>query len=512
MRGSVAVAFVAGWHARERGRTAMRLHRLLSGSAGWVSQFSERDAGRDRIAGQSSHTHFERLFARYQTMPTPTQVPPHGRPPYGQPRPRRKLVTGIAAGAAAAVVVAGFLAALALRGSGPSVAATPVPRHTATTAARPTATTSATPGTTTTPAPSTFVCANPTGSQMVYAYVRGDGNLYVVQGCSTPRQVAVGMPYPQPLAWSPSNSYLMVDTQLPNGEENIIAVNAVTGQHYPTGFTRDYTPNLAPGDTAHIFIGWLDDKTLLGVNVPITSTNASGDPIGPMTLVEVDLFGGKQHIITKIMWAASFAVRDNSRYVFYSGYQSTSEGGAYLHRVDLVTGMDTKLVPLGIAGHGPCQGTPICPWAAPWDVTADGVHVVYHNPGPSSTPSDTNFPKDSPLFYANVNGSGATRPFGSKLASGLTTPVISPDGRYMVAAGGNFTPDPFGPPQTGIAQLSGGYNIVNGSFQTWRGDSQAMVLLSSSNGSSSSMLYALANDTTYPLEANAQGYTYVWGN
>jgi len=441
------------------------------------------------------------------TVVTPVSIPEHGHPSYQQPRPRRKLVTGIAAGLVAALVVAGFLAALASRGSGSSVAATAVPGHTATAASQPTNTAAATPGTTTTPTPSAFVCANPAGSQMVYAYVRGDGNMYVVKGCALSGRIAGSAPYAHPVAWSPSNQYLMVDEPQSQGGDQVFAIDTVSGQRYVTDFSQDYGTGASPGDTAHIFIGWLDDYSFLGVNVPITQQATSGAPIGPMTVVKVDLFNRKQFAVTKITWAASFAVRDNGKYLFYSGYQSAGEGGAYLHRIDLTTGTDTKLVPLGIAGPGPCQGTPVCPWTAPWDVTADGAHVFYHNPGPTSTPNDTNIPTDTPLFYANVDGSGATKPFGSKLASGLTTPVLSPDGRYVVASGSNYTPNQFGQSQIGFAQISGGYQIINGNFQAWRSDSQAMVLQSNDG---SLMLYTVGDTTTRKLEANASSY--VWGN
>lgn len=444
------------------------------------------------------------------TVVTPAQAPSRGQPPYQQqqqPRPRRKLVAGIAAALAAALVVAGFLTVLASRGNGPSIAATPVPHQTATTAPLPTNTASATPAATTAPASATFVCANPAGSQMVYAYVRGDGNLYIVKGCALSGALLPGVAYAHPLAWSPSNRYLMVDEPTAQGSDQVLALDTTTGQHYPTGFSQDFSRDAGAGDTAHIFIGWLDDYSFLGVNVPITQNATSGAPIGPMTVVKVDLFNGKQSAVTTITWAATFAVRDSGKYLYYSGFQSASEGGAYLHRVDLAAATDTKLVPLGIAGPGPCQGTPVCPWTAPWDVTADGTHALYHNPGPTTTPSDTNIPPDSPLYYANVDGSGATKPFGSKLAAALTTPVFSPDGRFVVAAGSNYTANQFGTSQTGLAKLGGGYQIVNGGFQTWRGDSQAMVLVSS-NGTY--VLYTLSDGTTRPLETNAQSY--VWGN
>src|SRR5262249_3130825 len=144
----------------------------------------------------------------------------------------------------------------------------------------------------------------------------------------------------------------------------------------------------------------------------------------------------------------------NGRYLFYGGYQSKTEGQAYLHRIDLTTGTDTRLVPLGIHGNGGCPVTPICGWTAPWDVTGDGSHILYHNPGPTSFPSDVTSPKDTPIIYAKVDGSAATKPFGSQLALSLTGPVFSPDGAYAAAASSSYTgSDPFTPSQVKLVHL-----------------------------------------------------------
>ena len=135
------------------------------------------------------------------------------------------------------------------------------------------------------------------------------------------------------------------------------------------------------------------------------------------------------------------------------------------------------------------------------------AHVAYHNPGPSSTPSDTNTPKDTPIYYANIDGSNATRPFGKLLASGITTPVFSPDGRYLVATGSVYTQVPYTAPQLALATIGGSYKLINGQFMAWRGDSQAMVLEA---GDGSIVLYSLASGTTRKIEAGS--FLYLWGH
>jgi hypothetical protein len=108
---------------------------------------------------------------------------PGGRAPRD---PRRRALAGVAAALVAALVIAGFAAVFALR---------PHPAEVSTPTAQPSVTVQSTvtpqPTATTTPQPSAFVCANPQGSNMTYAYTRGDLNVYAVTGCGTPRQLTI---------------------------------------------------------------------------------------------------------------------------------------------------------------------------------------------------------------------------------------------------------------------------------------------------------------------------------
>ena len=462
---------------------------------------------------------------------TPSRTAPNasGRFPQGSSQPpsrRRRTFAGLAAAVAAALIVVGFLALLAPR---LGLFTTTGPHHQQTATAAPNATgspqvttTTTTGATATTSGVGAFICANPAGSSMVYAYTRADHNLYIVKGCNQPQEITgithanPGHTYtdPYPLAWSPSNRYLMAtayDSNSPSGNQTVFAVDAQTLAVTPTRYTADYG-NLQPGDTAYLFIGWLDDATFLGAHVPIIQTSG-GEGIGALSLYRVNAQTGveiAQATLPKITWASNFALRDNGQSLFYSGYQSTQEGGAWLHRVNLATGADTKIVPLGIAGQGPCQGTPICPWTAPWDVTADGAHIVYHNPGPTTTPSDIHTVPDSPLYFANADGSGAMELSGNLLATNLTAPIFSPDGRYITVSAGFKDQSPGESPVIRLAPVNGGaVKEVNGLFNMWRADSQAMVI-APNVGPNTLALYTLATGAIMPLEYNSNFY--VWGN
>lgn len=478
------------------------------------------DDGRDAGATTSGAT------PSATSVPTwPSPAPPPRGPRHGG---RRRLFAGVAAAVSVVLVVlvvAGFTVALNLRGATPpssatthallatatagahateSAAATSTAASTSSSVPTPTTATSGTPN------PATFVCANPAGSSLVYAYQNQSGAIFTVTGCSAPKVVyAAGLA--SPLAWSPSNRYLAVDAQPTVGTaftlDTVMLVDTQAGTVSRTRFSLNYGLDPSVGQTYRIFIGWLDDATFLGAVVPVASGH-SDLVTGPASIVRVNAATQQETKVATVPWFADMKVRDSGKYLFYGGYQSGSTGQGALHRLDLTTGQDTQLVPLGFAGQAGCQGTPLCNWTAPWDVRADGTGVVFHNPGPTKPWTDTYQPPDSPLYLDNVGASSQSSPIVTKLATSLTIPVISPDGAYVATTGASYDPaNPFSHPQTGLTQFGGTTTtLVDGSLIAWRGDSRAIVLMYT-NGP---LLYNLSSGTTTLLQAGTSSY--IWGN
>ena len=445
-------------------------------------------------------------YPPYESFPSypPNQSYPPTRPP--QRSRRSRALAGVAAVVAATIIVAGFLALYAAHGTRPATTTTPTPHETATVS--PTESATATPGADSTPQAGAFICANAPGSSLTYVYRRGDLKLYTVTGCGQPR--ALPLPaYSYPLAWSPSNRYLAI--QAPPSDPNsmgpypLVIYDTSNGQTLTTKFDAGYPSDASPGTTLRIFIGWVDDNTFLGAVQPVVSGNTTG-PLGVSTIVKVNLATQAETTVGKVAWfAATKMVAPN--YLFYGGLKNTSEGQAHLHRLDLNTGADTQLVPIGEYGNGGCQVGIFCNWTAWWDVSPDGAHVLYHNPGPTTFPSDTSMVKDTPLVYANVDGTNASRPFGDRLAQTLTAPVFAPDGAYFLA---DYPPtgNPSNSPQVALAQASGSVTMVNGRYYAWRGDSRALVL-----GVGDTLhltVYDLATHTTTTLEPDSMWY--LWGH
>ncbi len=514
------------------------LHRLSDYHSGGVSA-AERTAVEEHLATCAECQEALAMYRRFYTLlrsplrlgapsvhfdESTTIVETGARQPQplwhsGGPGPRgprnRRALASVAAVLAATLVIAGFVAVFAPRLHPPTVASTPTAQPS--TPPQPTSssqpTTTPQPTGTTSPQPSAFICANPQGSNMTYAYFRGDGRVYAVTGCTTPKQLTSISAVP--IAWSPSNRYLAVSLQTFPAASQVEAIDTQTGAHVPMGFDDDFgsTPNV--GSTARIFFGWLDDNTFLGAIAPLVSGPDNTEAPGTSTLVRVDLHTGKETTIGTIPGWVSFGyykqganvrIIANGHYLFYAAYEGST---AYLHRFDLAAGVDIKLVSLGLYGNGGCQGTTVCGWSAPWDVSPDGSHVLYHHPGPTSTPSDINIPKDTPVVYANPDGSGASTPFGAQLAAGLVTPVFSPSSGLAVTTGSTYaSADPFrGTPQMKLVAFGSSATIVTGSLGSWRGDSQALVIFGTQADPS---VYDLSSGKTTPLEANS--IEYLWGN
>lgn len=463
---------------------------------------------------------------REQPMSQSTErfAAPPGWPRPGPRMPRRRLYITAAARLAAALVVAGFLAVFAGRlgplGGHPSATATHGATPSATAAATSSAQASPSPSgtTTTTPYPQgPFVCANPPGSNAVYAFRGADDEVYWVQGCGAPHQLTHAGPGvggnisgADAVAWSPSNRYLAIMVYLPNGQigspNTVITIaDTQTGTLTPTQY---HLTDLTPTATAdREFIGWLDDDTFLGA----VTHDETGSAISPADIVRVNIHTQAETRVMTIAYAASLKIR--AGFLFYGGYASSAEKGAHLHRVNLTTGADTTLVPLGLAADGGCQGYGPCNWTAPWDVTPDGQHVVYHNPGPTTNPSDTHTVPDTPLYYGNLDGSGAVRLFADVQTSGLVTPLLSPDGTRLTIC---CFDDGHG--HSMAEETIGGADkqlLMSGSFQ-WRGDSRAIELDTSvvnaqyPNGYAEPQLINVTDGTTTPITLGT--YLYVWGN
>ena len=369
----------------------------------------------------------------------------------------------------------------------------------------PVATASANPAITLTNSP--FVCANPAGSSLTYAFVNADRQIYTVTGCSTPVQLTRlqrADPYsmPTPVAWSPSRRFLAIH---PNLQQDycLKIVDTSTGAMLNSRYDCFNGDPAQTGDV-RTFIGWLDDNTFLGrIDVGVAYAP------DPVRIVRVDIHSQAETLVASFAWMSDQKLRGN--YLFFGGRVNPNDTNASLYRLSLADGNSVKLAPLGLSGTGGCQvGPGPCSWTAPWDVSADGAHLLFHNPGADSFPSDTHSPSNTPIYYANVDGSGAVEVLAGQPSQALLAPVFDPSGEraaVFVSSGNNSVDFIYQVlPGGAIQRVVGDYEI------TWRADDQAIVdtktTYSGDQTNSTVTLIMLASGARTPLAPNT--YFYLW--
>jgi Putative zinc-finger len=421
---------------------------------------------------------------------------------------------GLAAGLVAALLIASFVALLAPHLGGPGVTTAPTP--TLTSPPNPTSTVAPEPTVTETATPVPFVCANAPGSQSMYAFLDHDRQIYRVTGCANPVRLTNydEKSYARPLAFSPTNRWLMVSVDQNISETSYpecqVLINPVNGAAVATPFCSDGGNDTWTEWPA--FIAWLDDNTFLeSVThkdntvsvVRVNATTFARSPVATMTYVAN--FGSV---------ASPVGIKFAGGALYYGGYASQSEGGGWLHRVSLATGADTRIVRLGAASNGGCQvGTNPCTWTGPWDVSPDGGHILYYNPGPTVAPSDTcQDEPETPLFYARSDGSSPVRLFADQpLGRTFPAPLFSPDGKrvaWMVNVGPICTAARHGVIQSVsggvVTALPASYGVAS-----WRNDGTAAVVMTPTGGAA---LYTLATGTLTRLPTqDGMADSYVWG-
>jgi len=371
----------------------------------------------------------------------------------------------------------------------------------------------------TTRSASAFVCANPPGSHATYAYIGADSQMALVTGCAAPIVVraAAGRQF-APVAFSRAGKWLLawdgsagaVD---PNGQSCLALIAVSGGAVTPTTYCNP-SPVGAPWSQWVSFIGWASDASFY---LAATAQDAS------VTVSFVSLPQLTQVAVTKLTWVASVANADEPSGIalrggalYYGGYMSTSEGGAWLHRFSLTTQTDTRSVRLGLAGFGGCQVDNVpCQWTGPWAINRDGNTIAYHNPGPTQSMSDTSEEANTPLYMSASDGSGARRLFPNQVVGkGFNQPTFSPDGQYLVTSFASANPAQA--PAVIFERLSSGATTTapNGlEWQSWTSQPGVAVMFNTttSGGPDYIMhleLFNIATGARTPLQPGSRSY--VW--
>jgi hypothetical protein len=235
-------------------------------------------------------------------------------------------------------------------------------------------------------------------------------------------------------------------------------------------------------------------------------------PPDPARLVRVNIHTQAETLVKSYTWISDPKLRGD--FVFFGSRVNPNDTTAYLYRLSLADGSETRLVLLGLSGHGGCQVVPgPCSWTAPWDVSADGTHLLYHNPGADILPSDTQGPHDTPIYYASVDGTGAVQVLAGLGSQGMLAAAFDPSGRLATtmapSSTGSATDFAYQAlPQGAIQRVASAYYVI------WRGDGQAYIDTkmgySGDVSLSAPTLHILGSQTSVPLAANT--FVYLWAS
>ncbi|MGH2485123.1 MAG: hypothetical protein ACRDHE_03825 [Ktedonobacterales bacterium] len=151
-------------------------------------------------------------------------------------------------------------------------------------------------------------------------------------------------------------------------------------------------------------------------------------------------------------------------------------------------------------------------WTAPWDVSPDGARLLCHNPGASSFPSDTHMVPNTPIYYANADGSGATRVLSGQWPS-LIVPAFDPTGARATTfvPGSNNNNNDF----LYQALSGGGFQRLAGVRSVeWRSDGQATVTMTItySGDLTNATITLIAPDTQARTPLAPNTYFYLWAS
>lgn len=158
--------------------------------------------------------------------------------------------------------------------------------------------------------------------------------------------------------------------------------------------------------------GWIDDSTIWWM---------SGWHIYKYTI------GGSATLLANLSTFSHDAVLRGNTLFLSQGWGS---GGFALKRFDM-TSHTILAGSIDLGTTNPCACSRNDALAPGFDVSADGSHIVYQKVAPAGAGGDEEGVGSSQFFYANADGSGATRIASVATAHAMVKMQLSPNGRLI---------------------------------------------------------------------------------
>jgi hypothetical protein len=332
--------------------------------------------------------------------------------------------------------------------------------------------------------PGGTLCANMNANTlMTYSYADNHSNLWRVTDCDDPAQLRTLALTDFTLgAWSPDNSQQIIfspalahrsaTTRIQVAIMSIYKTSLQPIALTPTGITTPLSAQEAV---------WTGDATLL--------------VLAQSRVVQVNLTTNTETWLG--MTATHIAWRANA--LFYS---TVAQGHATLHRYDPATKADTSLLSLG-AGQTTCA-TSACWNTIPWDVSSDGLSVVYQYPPPTTLPTSISGNAAATLVLEDLRTGDRTTLATLPITGTPLAIQIAPDGHRVAAYATNPGTTPL------LVVSSDGKTSLTFAVQgqiAWRPDGQALIVSPLAPSSTSApMLINVDTDQTSSLPTLTADY------
>jgi hypothetical protein len=289
--------------------------------------------------------------------------------------------------------------------------------------------------------PNGTTCAN-VGAQSppTYVYLAKDNTVYFVTNCNNPIHLGSLPAGVMSLGgWSPDGKLIAAIGQ-PKGSTHrmLYTLDGTSGAVHQMSIDSGSTGASASVDAAL----WTSATTMIvSLQGSLSTVDIRTQTVTPMNVAQV----------THMVWRGSLLY-----------YSVVTQGKVALHSRDLTAGTDIVVMTLDICGD--VQG---CPNSSAWDISADGMHVVY-----ATTPSAQN---PAQVMYQWLNGGQSAVTLWTMPASvGISSVAFSPGGSKVAVAGASSQGQSSG---LTVVSTSGGklLSVDKVSAFTWRYDGQAIV-------------------------------------
>lgn len=295
-------------------------------------------------------------------------------------------------------------------------------------------------------------CGTPTPSDTTYGSTPGATSSSSASSAAT---ATATPPPPRALAWFQTDSHNVGQIWASVNGETAHQITHMPPSTEECRYDEDWSPPVFSPDLSKIVAAWgSDDCTDGPLHGPIYIINASSGAATKVPSADANIrlslrqtgwiddstiwwmsgwhiykytIGGSATLLANLSTFSHDAVLRGNTLFLSQGWGS---GGFALKRFDM-TSHTILAGSIDLGTTNPCACSRNDALAPGFDVSADGSHIVYQKVAPAGAGGDEEGVGSSQFFYANADGSGATRIASVATAHAMVKMQLSPNGRLI---------------------------------------------------------------------------------